>query len=232
MGVDEHDTHHRLHREAGRSAGSSWEPRFGSPRWASTFSTRSSFRSAEPDAADPEFDHDFGKDMIPWIVKNGKAVAHRFAEVCVLRPRGRGLLARRRYVDAYWEANIDLTDVLAGARLVRHATGRSGPTPRLSPPANSCTTRTVGAGWRSLRWSRAVASSRVPCATFAVVHRRAHDSFSSIEEAVVLPYGKSDRHGGEVPGHRPGVSDPRGARGRRGPAGRCLAVPPHRAGFA
>ena len=30
------------------------------------------------DAADPDSDHDFGKNLIPHVVGNGKAVAHRF----------------------------------------------------------------------------------------------------------------------------------------------------------
>ncbi len=63
------------------------------------------------DAADPESDHDFGKNLIPYIVKNGKAIAHRFSESCVMtgsepRPYWRDVGT----VDAFWQANIDLTD--------------------------------------------------------------------------------------------------------------------------
>src|SRR6185312_10846519 len=35
------------------------------------------------DAADPASSHDFGKDIIPYIVKNGKAIAHLFTKSCV-----------------------------------------------------------------------------------------------------------------------------------------------------
>ena len=65
------------------------------------------------DAADPNSSKDFGKDLIPHIVKNGKAVAHRFNESCV-----RAEMETESYwrdvgtVDAYWQANIDLTDVV------------------------------------------------------------------------------------------------------------------------
>jgi len=65
------------------------------------------------DAADPNSSKDFGKDLIPHIVKNGKAVAHRFNESCV-----RAELETQAYwrdvgtVDAYWQANIDLTDIV------------------------------------------------------------------------------------------------------------------------
>ncbi|MBD9373551.1 glucose-1-phosphate adenylyltransferase [Rhizobium sp. ARZ01] len=64
------------------------------------------------DAADPNSTRDFGKDIIPYIVENGKAVAHRFTASCV-----RSDFEREAYwrdvgtVDAYWQANIDLTDV-------------------------------------------------------------------------------------------------------------------------
>jgi glucose-1-phosphate adenylyltransferase len=65
------------------------------------------------DAADPNSSRDFGKDLIPYIVKNGKAVAHRFNESCV-----RAEMETESYwrdvgtVDAYWQANIDLTDIV------------------------------------------------------------------------------------------------------------------------
>ena len=65
------------------------------------------------DAADPESSRDFGKDIIPYVVKSGKAVAHRFAQSCV-----RSDFERTPYwrdvgtIDAYWQANIDLTDIV------------------------------------------------------------------------------------------------------------------------
>jgi glucose-1-phosphate adenylyltransferase len=65
------------------------------------------------DAADPNSSRDFGKDLIPYIVKNGKAVAHRFSQSCV-----KAEMETQAYwrdvgtVEAYWQANIDLTDVV------------------------------------------------------------------------------------------------------------------------
>ncbi len=65
------------------------------------------------DAADPESSRDFGKDIIPWMVANTKAVAHRFGDSCV-RSRAESDVYWRDVgtIDAYWEANIDLTDVV------------------------------------------------------------------------------------------------------------------------
>jgi glucose-1-phosphate adenylyltransferase len=63
------------------------------------------------DAEDPNSTHDFGGDLIPHIVKNGKAMAHRFEESCVTSG-----LEQEPYwrdvgtVDAFWQANIDLTE--------------------------------------------------------------------------------------------------------------------------
>ncbi len=65
------------------------------------------------DAADENSSHDFGKDIIPYIVKNGKAVAHHFSQSCVTSTE-----EAKHYwrdvgtVDAYWAANIDLTDIV------------------------------------------------------------------------------------------------------------------------
>jgi glucose-1-phosphate adenylyltransferase len=63
------------------------------------------------DMADDNSSHDFGNDLIPEIVKNGKAVAHRFADSCVTsgledEPYWRDVGT----IDAFWQANIDLTD--------------------------------------------------------------------------------------------------------------------------
>jgi glucose-1-phosphate adenylyltransferase len=65
------------------------------------------------DAATPGSSRDFGKDLIPYIVEHGKAVAHRFGAPCV-RSSSEGAAYWRDVgtVDAYWEANIDLTDII------------------------------------------------------------------------------------------------------------------------
>lgn len=63
------------------------------------------------DMADDNSSHDFGFDLIPEIVKNGKAVAHKFSDSCVkagleIEPYWRDVGT----IDAFWQANIDLTD--------------------------------------------------------------------------------------------------------------------------
>ncbi len=74
------------------------------------FETGFLFDQLRRDAADKHSAHDFGRDIIPDLVKHGKAVAHRFTDSCV-----RSSAESHTYwrdvgtVDAYWEANIDLT---------------------------------------------------------------------------------------------------------------------------
>ncbi len=65
------------------------------------------------DAADAGSTHDFGRDMIPYLVRNGRAIAHRFERSCV-RSSAEAVPYWRDVgtVDAYWEANIDLTDIV------------------------------------------------------------------------------------------------------------------------
>lgn len=61
------------------------------------------------DAANPESTNDFGHDLIPHVVKHGKAVAHRFDESCV-RAEGAPVYWKDvGTIDAFWESNIDLT---------------------------------------------------------------------------------------------------------------------------
>ena len=64
------------------------------------------------DAANENSSHDFGKDIIPHLVNSGKKViAHPFSRSCV-----RTGIEEKAYwrdvgtVDAFWQANIDLTD--------------------------------------------------------------------------------------------------------------------------
>ena len=65
------------------------------------------------DAVDKKSSRDFGKDIIPYVVKNGKAMAHRFSKSCVRSALEAGAYWRDvGTVDAYWEANVDLTDTL------------------------------------------------------------------------------------------------------------------------
>ena len=75
------------------------------------FESKLLYELLRQDAANPDTHNDFGKDIIPYLVKHGKAVAHPFSRSCI-----RSGLEKKPYwrdvgtIDAFWEANIDLTD--------------------------------------------------------------------------------------------------------------------------
>jgi len=74
------------------------------------------------DMVDESSSHDFGNDLIPAIVKGGKAMAHRFADSCVTsgleeEPYWRDVGT----IDAFWQANIDLTDFVPKLDIYDHS---------------------------------------------------------------------------------------------------------------
>lgn len=76
------------------------------------FDTDYMFEVLREDADNAKSSHDFGKDIIPHLVRSGKKViAHPFSRSCV-----RSGSEKEPYwrdvgtVDAFWQANIDLTD--------------------------------------------------------------------------------------------------------------------------
>ncbi|NNC35983.1 MAG: glucose-1-phosphate adenylyltransferase [Hyphomonadaceae bacterium] len=104
------------------------------------------FEQLRRDAAEPGSDRDFGKNLIPYIVENGKAQAHRFTKSCV-RSEGEEEAYWRDVgtVDAYMEANLDLTsfepalnmydsdwpiwtysELVPGAKFIHDKVGRRG----------------------------------------------------------------------------------------------------------
>jgi glucose-1-phosphate adenylyltransferase len=77
------------------------------------FATKFLFDQLRRDAADPNSSRDFGKDLVPYLVKHGKALVHRFTESCVRSGFEPGAYWRDvGTLDAYWQANIDLTEVI------------------------------------------------------------------------------------------------------------------------
>ncbi|CAK0740810.1 glucose-1-phosphate adenylyltransferase [uncultured Gammaproteobacteria bacterium] len=76
------------------------------------FNAKFLFDQLERDAANPDSSRDFGKDIIPSLVSQARVMAHRFHESCVLtKPDAEPYWRDVGTLDAYWEANIDLTQV-------------------------------------------------------------------------------------------------------------------------
>lgn len=64
------------------------------------------------DAGESKSSHDFGGDIIPYIIKKYKVQAHRFTDSCVGAQNGNYYWRDVGTIDAYWEANMELTKVI------------------------------------------------------------------------------------------------------------------------
>ncbi len=147
------------------------------------------------DAADPASTRDFGRDVIPWLVANGKAVAHRFADSCV-RSRAEAEPYWRDVgtVDAYWEANIDLTDVVPELDLF----DRDWPIwtyAEITPPAKFVhdVEGRRGTGVSSLVSGGCIVSGASLRRTLLFTGVHVH-SYAKVSNAVILPYVEIGRH--------------------------------------
>ncbi|MBT0956141.1 glucose-1-phosphate adenylyltransferase [Alphaproteobacteria bacterium KMM 3653] len=203
------------------------------------FETKRLFELLDEAAAKEGYDHDFGGDIIPMLVERGSAIAHPFSRSCV-----RSGLEKEPYwrdvgtVDAFWQANIDLTDfqpeldlydnewpiwtnseLTAPAKFIHNEDGRRG----------SAVSSMVSGG------CIISGSSLERCLLFTGV--RTH-SFSQLSGVVVMPYAEIHRNARltNVVVDR-GVQIPAGlivgedaeadaARFRRSPGGICLITQP------
>ena len=64
------------------------------------------------DADDPHSVHDFGQDIIPHLIHKYRVYAHRFVDSCVGATDGNYYWRDVGTIDAYWEANMELTKVI------------------------------------------------------------------------------------------------------------------------
>ncbi len=70
------------------------------------------FDQLKRDADERDSSRDFGKDIIPYLVPRARVMAHRFDDSCVMNDSATEPYWRDvGTVDAYWEANLDLTSV-------------------------------------------------------------------------------------------------------------------------
>jgi glucose-1-phosphate adenylyltransferase len=73
------------------------------------------------DAADPDSCHDFGRNIIPAALGSARVMAHDFARSCVNMIGDRPYWRDVGTLDAYWEANMDLTRPLPELNLYDEA---------------------------------------------------------------------------------------------------------------
>ncbi|MCY1125632.1 glucose-1-phosphate adenylyltransferase [Frigidibacter sp. RF13] len=146
------------------------------------------------DSEDENSSHDFGNDLIPAIVKGGKAVAHKFSESCV-----KSGLEEEPYwrdvgtIDAFWQANIDLTDFIPKLDIY----DSSWPIwtyAEIVPPAKFIHDEDGrrGSAVSSLVSGDCIVSGSEVRNSLLFTGVRSH-SYSSLEYAVVLPYAVVNR---------------------------------------
>ena len=147
------------------------------------------------DANDPNSSRDFGGDIIPTVVRNGKAMAHLFEDSCVRHKPGAPAYWRDvGTVDAFWKANIDLTDFDPELDLWH----REWPIWTYSesvPPAKFIHNEESR---RGVAISSLISGGCIISGTevrnsliFTGVHS---NSYSTLDRAVILPYATISRH--------------------------------------
>ena len=153
------------------------------------FNTRFLIEELRRDADTPGSTRDFGKDIIPYLVSHGKAQAHRFGASCVRSASETGAYWRDvGTVDAYWEANIDLTDVVPKLDLY----DRSWPLwtySEVTPPAKFVHAEDGrrGEAVSSLVSGDCIISGSSIHRSLIFTGTRAH-SYSMLDQAVILPH--------------------------------------------
>jgi glucose-1-phosphate adenylyltransferase len=158
------------------------------------FETKLLIEELKRDAADPNSSHDFGKDIIPYLVKKGVAVAHHFSKSCVVASEEAHVYWRDvGTVDAYWAANIDLTDIVPDLDLY----DRSWPIwtyGEITPPAKFVhdVDARRGVAVSSLVSGGCIISGAAISRSLLFTGVRVH-SYSTIHEAVILPYARIGR---------------------------------------
>ena len=152
------------------------------------FETKFLMEQLRRDAATEGSSRDFGKDVIPFIVKNGTAWAHRFPHSCVRSTKEEVSYWRDAgTIDAYWRANIDLTDVVPQLDLY----DRDWPIwtyAEITPPAKFVhdLDGRRGMAVSSLVSGDCIVSGGALSRTLLSTGSRVH-SYSTLDEAVVLP---------------------------------------------
>ncbi len=81
------------------------------------FNTQFLYEQLARDVEAKDSQHDFGRDLIPYMVPRYRVIAHRFADSCVGADESGPYWRDVGTVDAYWEANIELTKLTPALNL-------------------------------------------------------------------------------------------------------------------
>ena len=153
------------------------------------------YQLLDEDLANPASSHDFGKDVIPRCVREGRALAHPFDMSCVSRVK-----TKRPYwrdvgtIDAFWSANLDLAST--SPELDIYDTDwpiwtyqRQLPPAKFVPDKNGAT----GVAVNTLISGGCIVSGSYVAHSVLFSEVRVH-SFCHVEQAVLLPNVTVSRH--------------------------------------
>jgi len=159
------------------------------------FNTKLLIDELRRDAATAGSSRDFGKDIIPHMVKHGKAVAHPFSRSCVRSKEEKEAYWRDvGTLDAYWEANLDLTQIVPHLDLY----DRDWPLwtySEITPPAKFIHDEDGrrGAAISSMVSGGCIISGATLHRCLLFTNTRIH-SYAQLDQAVILPECRVGRH--------------------------------------
>ena len=153
------------------------------------------FAALAADIQDPGSGHDFGKDLIPAMVARGEAVSHSFDLSCVQTdPEAPSYWRDVGTVDAYWASNIDLTATTPELDLY----DKDWPIWTYQPTSPPAKFVFDDDGRRGMAVDAMVSGGCIISGALvrrSVLFTGVHiHSYSSVEEAVVLPGADIGRH--------------------------------------
>jgi glucose-1-phosphate adenylyltransferase len=146
------------------------------------------YKLLDEDLANPASSHDFGKDVIPRTVAEGRALAHPFGMSCIANPNGAPPYWRDvGTIDSFWAANLDLASInpeldIYDTEWPIWTYQRQLPPAKFIPDRNGSHGMTVNT---LVSGGCIVSGSHVANSVFFSNVRV--DSFCNIEQAVVLP---------------------------------------------
>ncbi len=146
------------------------------------------YRLLDDDLANPASSHDFGKDVIPRCVAEGKAMAHPFSMSCVSRVKTTVPYWRDvGTIDAFWSANLDLASTIPELDIYDPdwpiwTYQRQLPPAKFVPDTNGASGVTVN----TLISGGCIVSGSYVAQSVLFSEVRVH-SFCHIEQAVLLP---------------------------------------------
>lgn len=146
------------------------------------------------DADDSKSEHDFGKNIIPQMINKYRVFAHRFTDSCIDRDNQNYYWRDVGTIDAYWEANLEMTKVIPELNLY-DADWPIWTYQEQLPPAKFVFNNDQRRGMATdslISGGCIISGSSI---TQSVIFSNVHvHSYSMIEDSVIMPNVEISRH--------------------------------------